>query len=205
MAHRGLTEQTRLLTQGVAVLPDRASSPEFSRALGSLLSRAAQGSMCNLPHTLSQCAASLPYANNCAASWPWTAQSACSLGFLGPAPQDGPHCTASQPYTAWPRQDPALHWLRVIDSIFALSPVLHLHPAAVLPLLSLQPSSVRCYSLGPHCCIGLVDSLRSWAWLLAMHHCAVPTDGMPPQHCISASRGMSACSWPSLSHCATAL
>lgn len=35
----------------------------------------------------------------------------------------GPHCTASQPYTAWPCQDPALHWLRVIDSsIFAFSP-----------------------------------------------------------------------------------
>lgn len=145
--------------------------------------------MRNLPHTRLQCAASSPYANNGAASWPWTARSVCSLGFLGPAPQDWTHCTAPQPYTAWPCRDPALHWLCVIDSIFALSLVPHLRPAVVPPLVSLQLSSVLCYSLGPHCCTGLADSPRIWAWLLAMHHCAVPTDGMPPQHCISASHG----------------
>lgn len=118
-----------------------------------------------------------------------------------------PLYTASQPCTSMAVPGPctALAGCHRLHLCIVFLCCISILPAVVLPLKSLQLSSVLCHSLGPHCCIGLGDSPRIWAWLLAMHHCAVPTDGMPPQHCISASRGMSACSWPGPAHCATAL
>lgn len=111
------------------------------------------------------------------APWgPWT--QALRTGLPRPAPQ---------PCAAALRRDPALQWPCVCRP--HLCAVRWAAPppcrCAALPVWAVLLSQMPLLHWA-------VDSPRVWAELLAMHHCAVPTDGMPPQHCVFASHGFSA-------------